>query len=227
LRTLSLFIGLQLAFMALAPTTGAAERGSDPGEAPFPLRGRHGISLCAGILNRITVQSEVVNGGVTSEARDSGVLASLSYAYWVTQEWSVGLSAGFIDAGTRSSVTPGEVTSGSAAVTSLLFGAAYYPMAFAITPSLRPYGSVAVGPYVGSATNSRVGTTVESESISESVVGLRVLVGADLFFAKRFKAGIAIGYDLVDDFDQQIGSHRNYSGPQFSAGCGILLGRGR
>jgi len=97
----------------------------------------------------------------------------------------------------------------------------------AISPSLRPYGSVAIGPWLRSATNSHVGTNVESKTVSESVLGLRVQAGVDMFFAKRFKAGIVLGYDLVSDFDEQIGSHRNYSGLLFSAGLGILLGAGR
>jgi len=170
------------------------------------------------------VQSDVIAGSVRSEVRDSGSLGWLSYAYWVSREWNVGISTGIIDAGTRTSVEPGEVTSETAAVTPVLIGVAYYPERLAITPALRPFGSVAVGHYAGFASNNRVSSIVENQSVSASAMGVRFQAGADLFFGGRFKAGFALGYHLVGDFDEQIGSHRNYSGPEFLVGVGVLFG---
>ena len=212
---------------AVAADSADLENNSESDGPSVLMRGRHGISVSAGLLNRITVQNDVVDGTVRSEVSDTGMLVSLSYAYWIKDEWNVGVGVSLIDAGAKTSVESGEVTSESAAVTAVHFGVAYYPAALALSPSLRPYGSVAIGPWLGSATNSHVGTNVESKTVSESVLGLRVQAGMDMFFAGRFKAGIVAGYDLVSDFDEQIGSHRNYSGPLFAAGFGILLGAGR
>ncbi len=223
----SFFVLSAVLLIAAAAPLPAGAAGDDS-EATFPLKGRHGIWIRGGMLNRITVDNTVTNGSVSTEARDHGTVGSLCYAYWVDQEWSIGLSANFLDAGASTSVTVGQVTSEAATVTSVLFGAHYCPAALSIGRSVKPFASASVGPYMGSATNSHVGpTVVENTSVSDSAVGLQVEVGADVFFATRFTAGVALGYDFVSAFDRQIGSHTNYSGPEFSLGLGFLLGAGR
>ncbi len=209
---------------ARAGTTGADARGADL----LLLEGRHGLSLAAGTLSSVTIRHDVSRGGVRSEARDAGAVASISYRYWARQDWNLGVSINLIDAGATSDVEAGEVVSESAAVTAVLVGLSYYPPPLALTRDVRPYGSIAVGPFFGSATNSRVETGAAAvETFSESAPGARVGVGVDFFLGSRFRAGVAGGYDFVADFDQQIGSHRNYSGPEVTVSFGVLFGRGR
>ncbi len=220
---------LVLLFVAGAATPLAAGTEGDPESTRslFPLDGRHAIWLRAGLLSSITVESNVSAAGVSSEVRDDGPFFSIGYEYWVNPEWSVGFDLSFVDAGASSTVDAGGVTSEAASVTAVLFGASFYPRGLAIGPSLRPCASLAAGPYIGSASNSTAGTTVTSETVSETAVGLRAQIGADVFFGGRFSTGIALGYAFVSDFDQPIGSHTNYSGPEFSLGLGILLGAAR
>ena len=221
--TRSLSILLLLFGAVTAPVIAQAQTDQPEGRTVFPLDGRHAIWLRAGLLSRITVESSVTAGEVRSEVRDSGAIGALAYSYWAHPEWSVGFSLNILDAGASTSVETGAVKSEAATVVAILFGAAYYPEQLAVGSSLRPSGSVAVGPWVGSATNSEVGVTMVSESVSETELGLRVQVAMDLFFANRFAAGVALGYDFVTEFSRPIGSCQDYSGPQFSFGLGILL----
>jgi hypothetical protein len=196
-------------------------------DSPILLKGRHGITIHAGFLNQATTEASVAGGSVDSEVRTTGFLGSLSYAYWVGSEWSIGLSVGLISAEVGTSVAAGTVNSEAAAVVPFLFTVAYHPAELALSRTLRPYGSVAVGPYRGSATNTSVGATIASESVSEAVIGFRAQAGIDWFLGKMFRAGMALGYHFVGDFEEPIGRDNNYSGPEFLIGFGILLGRGR
>jgi len=84
--------------------------------------------------------------------------------------------------------------------------------------------SVAVGPYIGSAARTAAGLgTVGSETISEIAFGGRLSAGVEWFASDRFRLSIDAGYQVMTDFDQQIGSDDNFSGPQFSVGLGVML----
>jgi hypothetical protein len=203
----------------------AADRSASP-DAALRLQGRHCLSLNAGVLSRTSVESSAGVADVESEVTVDGPLATLSYAYWVGPQWNLGLGVSLIGTQTSSTVSAGEVSSGSTTVGSFLFGAAYYPSRLAMSARLRPFCALALGPYLGSATSSRVGTTVETESISATAFGVRAQVGLDWFFGRRGKAGVVAGYNLVTDFDERIGDDENLSGPEVSLGLGILLGDG-
>jgi hypothetical protein len=84
-----------------------------------------------------------------------------------------------------------------------------------------------VGPYIGFATNSVVGETVDEGIVVESVLGFRVRSGAAVFVSKRFRFGVAVGYHFVSDFEEHIGGDKDYSGPEFTLGFGVLLGKGK
>ncbi|MBU1700329.1 MAG: hypothetical protein KJ970_16010 [Candidatus Eisenbacteria bacterium] len=196
-------------------------------EPPVLLKGRHGITIFSGLLNQTSTETDISHGNVNTDTRVNGFLGSISYNHWARKDWAVCLSAGVITAETSTSVEQGEVESKSAAVLPLLFGLAYYPEKLALSPPWRPYASIAVGPYIGSATNSIAGETVGSKTVSEAVLGLRIQAGMDFFFSKRFKAGVVAGYHFVGEYEEQIGADTDYSGPEFSICFGILLGSGK
>jgi hypothetical protein len=213
-----------LSTASTTPAVGDPEARPEPAETSVRLVGRHAITVHAGLLSSATVETDTSPGRTNTETRVSGFLGSVSYDYWTGQDWRVGVDAGVLDVETSSSVEIGEVTSETAVVVPVLFTTAYYPSALAMGRSARPFASVAVGPYVGTATNSRTGTTVATTTVTETVIGARAQVGLDVFFAGRFKTGISVGYHFVSDFEQSIGDDSNYSGPEFSVGIGILWG---
>lgn len=219
-------IVVALAVIAV-PVAGKCSDGDDASDFSVPLEGRHGISLHLGFLNQVTAEREISSGGVSSETRVTGFSGALSYSYWVGPDWAVEVSGGLIDAETMISVAEDGVTSKSAGVVPLLFGATLYPGQVALGSSARPYVSLAVGPYIGFATNSNVGGIVDEETVVESVLGLRVLAGVDVFVSKRFRIGVGGGYHFVSEFDEPIGKDKDYSGAEFAFRFGVLLGKGR
>lgn len=213
--------------LTAAPVAGEKMDRSEAAGEELLLKGRHGISFHAGFQNHASVKTTASAEGVDSETRVNGFLGSLSYSYWAESNWAIEISGGLIDAETATSAGTEGVSSESAAVIALLFGATFYPAPLAMGSSVRPYGSLAAGPYIGSATNSRVGADIEEETVVESVLGLRLRVGVDSFIGRRFRVGIAAGYHFVSEFDEPIGGDTEYSGAELSFGFGILLGKGR
>lgn len=58
---------------------------------------------------------------------------------------------------------------------------------------------------------------------TESAVGAFVGFGAELLISSRIKVSTEIGYNLVSDFIEEIGSQKNYSGTEFSFGFGFMF----
>lgn len=209
------------------PVAGEGADGSVVSNSGIQLEGRHGITIHAGVLSQVTAERDVSSGGISSDTRVNGFLGSLSYSYWAGHDWAVDVAAGLIHAETSTSVGAAGVTSKSAGVVPILFGTSFYPSQLAMGSSVRPYGSLAVGPYLGFATNSQVGTTLNEESVLKSVLGFRVRSGADVFLGDRFRIGLSVGYHFVSDFDEPIGRDKDYSGPEFAFGFGVLIGAGK
>lgn len=196
--------------------------GSENGEHKIP--GKHRIELNVGLLSEVSVSNEVSYGGVTTESDASGVIASIAYTYYLKPEVGIIVSAGLLDADATTSTTSSTAIVESASVTSLLFGVKYQPSRLTIGDALRPYASASIGPYFGSASNVRAGTTTSTQSFTETALGLRLAVGTDVFFGGYFSFGVGLGYNAVSDFDNRIGSEKNYSSPEFTLSFGVIFG---
>ncbi len=193
----------------------------------YRLQGRHGLSLNVGMLNWASVEAGVSPGSVEADTRLNGFLGSIRYDYFLQEDLSLNVSAGGTAVGVSADVSAGTVRSESDAVGFVLVGATLYPTAVAFKPNVRGFMAAAVGPYVGSATNTIVEIgSVSAESFSESVLGARFAVGVDWIAARWLRIGGNLGYHLVADFDRSIGGSDNYSGPELSASIGLLIGRG-
>ncbi len=208
---------LVLLLLAL-PMTAAAQ------QTASTLHGRHIVTLQMGLLNHATAETSVGVGN--TDSRVNGFAGSFTYTYWVEPDWAALISLGMLDAEVGTSVNVGTVSTESAVVVPLLFGAKYSPV-LARRPSVRPYLSGAVGPYVGSATATRAGFGVRNETITETAFGFRAMAGADWFVGRHAMIEFGAGYHFVSDFDEPIGSDKNYSGPEFSIGLGFVFGQGR
>jgi hypothetical protein len=221
---------IMLCVLAIALTSAPPARangGIEAGEFEVPLEGRHGIAVNAGLLNISTVETETGAGGVRSETRASGFLGSLSYCYWAGADWAVEASVGVYDVESWSATDVDGISSESAAVVPILFGVSIYPSQLTIGSAVRPYASVAAGPYVGFATNRTIGATIEEDTVVESVPGARLRAGADVFVSDSFRLGISGGYHFISEFDETIGEGEDYSGPEFSLSFGFLWGSGK
>lgn len=216
-------IGTSLIFVVMFSPRAASQELSQGEQNARSLTGRHIIAVNAGLLGG-TVAANVAPGDVSAETSTSGAVGFVGYEYGVRADLTLGVTVGVLDSGVSASVERGEVESESSVVAPILFGVTYYPAALAISRKVCPFVSLAAGPYVGSATNTIVGSTVASRTVSDTAVGSRLVGGIDWFISQRFKLGAEAGYHFVGDFDERIGRHDNYSGPEFSLGLGVMLG---
>jgi len=191
------------------------------------LRGKHCIEVTAGLLSGITSTTEVSAGNVTTKSEANGLIGSIGYTYWFENDWGITFSAGVSDADATTSVTDEGTSVISAVVMPMLFGVKYQPSGLIDSDVVRPYVSASIGPYSGFASNVRTGTTTVVESRSETALGSRLAVGVDLSLIKWFRLGFAGGYHFVTDFENRIGSEKNYSSPEFSLSFGIVFGKGK
>ena len=191
------------------------------------LRGKHCIEVTAGLLSEISATHEVSAGGVTTKSEADGFIGSIGYTYWLEDDWAINVSVGISDADATVSTGSSGTSVIAAEVMPILFGVKYQPSELIADDFVKPYVSVSVGPYLGFSSEVRTGVTTVVEARSEAALGSRLAVGIDLSLTKWFKLGFAGGYHFVTDFENRIGSEKNYSSPEFSLSFGIVFGKGK
>ncbi|KPJ64661.1 hypothetical protein AMJ44_12350 [candidate division WOR-1 bacterium DG_54_3] len=191
------------------------------------LRGKHGIELGVGLLSGVSATNEVSAGGVTTGSEANGLIGSIGYTYWVENDWGITFSVGVSDVDATVTASGLGTFVESATVVPVLFGVKYQPSGLIDSDVVRPYASASAGPYLGSSSEVRTGVTTVVEARSEAALGSRLAIGLDLSPIKWFKLGFAGGYHFVTDFENRIGSEKNYSSPEFSLSFGIVFGKGR
>jgi len=191
------------------------------------LRGKHCIEVTAGLLSEISATHEVSAGGVTTKSEADGFIGSIGYTYWLEDDWAINVSVGISDADATVSTGSSGTSVIAAEVMPILFGVKYQPSELIADDFVKPYVSVSVGPYLGFSSEVRTGVTTVVEARSEAALGSRLAVGIDLSLTKWFKLGFAGGYHFVTDFENRIGSEKNYSSPEISMSLGIVFGKGK
>jgi hypothetical protein len=137
------------------------------------LAGRTNIMFGIGLTG---ARSATASPGFES-THTTGEVGSFAFNHWVSPEIGVLVSAAVLNADATSS---GGIASTNA-ITPILFGASYSPRALALTTSLRPFVSAAVGPYIHTVSDAGPST---ANSTSESVAGARFAAGANWFVAR-------------------------------------------
>ena len=61
------------------------------------------------------------------------------------------------------------------------------------------------------------------EERTESAIGVYAGIGSDIILGSLVKLHADVGYNLFTDFSEEIGSRKNYSGPKFSIGLGLMF----
>ena len=191
------------------------------------LRGKHCIEVTAGLLSGITSTTEVSAGNVTTKSETDGFIGSIGYTYWFENDWGITFSVGVSDVDATVSTSDSGTSVISAVVVPMLFGVKYQPSGLIDSDVVRPYASVSAGPYLGSSSEVRTGPFTVVGARSETALGSRLAIGVDLSLFRWFNLGFAGGYHFVTDFENPIGSEKNYSTPEFSLSFGIVFGKGK
>lgn len=177
------------------------------------LAGRTNIMFGIGLTG---ARSATASPGFES-THTTGEVGSFAFNHWVSPEIGVLVSAAVLNADATSS---GGIASTNA-ITPILFGASYSPRALALTTSLRPFVSAAVGPYIHTVSDAGPST---ANSTSESVAGARFAAGANWFVARHFLLSLEGDYHAVGRFSRQDAATSKASGFGMLFGFGFSWG---
>jgi hypothetical protein len=202
--------------MSLFTTATLTLAGSVTAQVPDSLNlvGRHFLSFGVGL----TGERQASSVASKSTARASGQLASFAFTHYVRPQLAVEFSASALDADASSEIgrDHAEVT------TPLLFGLVYTPAALALSSSMRPFLSMATGPYFHHQADDSGYRAATASSVSQ--MGARFGGGMNWFFSRHVMLRLEGDYHLVGDFPAVNGVAPNPSGFSASFGMGVAWG---
>ena len=169
-------------------------------------------------------RTEVSIGSVTTEVGSNGGMGGIAYTHWFEEKMALMVTARGMSADVSTKVEGGNVSSVTPTIAPVLFGLKYYFPRSTFGGKVRPFASVLVGPFIGTQSSTEVGLVVATESRTETAIGGQLGAGIDIVLSKRFMLGLAVGYNLMSDFEKPIGGSKNYSGGEFTFGFGYLFG---
>jgi hypothetical protein len=177
------------------------------------LLGRSSINVGMGL----TGQRSAKLGFSGIDAKMTGEIGSFGFSHWVHPEVAITIGAAMLGAQETVSGGGGEAN----AVMPILFGVSYSPRALALGTSLRPYVSLAAGPYFHSV--SEVGVSGVSAAV-ETVAGMRSALGANWFVARHFMMSLEGDYHAVGHLDQVDAAGSQPGGFGMSLALGVTWG---
>lgn len=202
-------IASALLFVAAVPVVARAQSTPDS----LDLSGRTNIMVGIGLTGaRSATASPTVE-----RTHTTGEVGSLAFTHWVRPQIAVLISTSVLNADATAS---NDVATANL-ITPILFGVSYSPRALALTTSLRPFVSAAVGPYIHTVSNAGLDTATSS---SESVAGARFAAGTNWFVARHFMLSLEGDYHAVGHFSRQDAATSKASGFGMSFGLGFSWG---
>ena len=205
--------------------------------AAEPTQARGGETFRFGVAgrNRVDLYNSVWTGKFVNETggttiHDKTNLAiSLQYTHYFRENLAFTAGTLFFGRWTGLTLAPDRVSTGS--VTAPMFGLRWNPMrGDQRLRRVKPYLAVAVGPAIGSSTESfagPAGNLILTESRNQSTIASQAGAGIDLHVARSFSIGIGVNYNWMKEFSEPIAPHHDFNSPQFTLSFGWLFGKGR
>ena len=177
---------------------------------------RHSIDLSISFWNNSHSAVSVGFQGVSVETGNGATSGSLMYNYYPNRNYSVNVGVGVMSTEVRVE----NLSNYTSTLLPIMLGMKYYFIEYSMDNPFRPYVAGSIGGLYG--TESEVGiTTVRSHT--ETAFGVSGGIGSDIILGSLIKLHAGISYNLFTDFDEEIGSRKNYSGPEFSIGLGFMF----
>jgi hypothetical protein len=204
----------------------ASARGGATGRHATPvgiLTGRSRLELRLGSVSPGPREAQA-GAAVRTTAGTWGLLLGLTYARMLPHNLAITVGATVLSTKVDIQIGSG-VTAETLTLTSLLAGVRRYGHPYPALGGLRPYLTATAGVFVGSVDQQSVHTGVAVRAGSMGSAGGQLGVGADLQFSRRTMLGLQASYNLMLDFEEELGGRRNYTGPELHVGVSYLFGR--
>ena len=182
---------------------------------------RHTVVLSAGGSDQVPSADASLSG--INLTGGLGATGWIGYGHSMTPDWSLLVEAGWMGTNADVSIGSGSASTENATIASLLVGAQYRPPGLAIGQRARPFVSVLVGPYVGSAFSAAT-KPLSLSAGTQRAFGARFGGGIDVLVGQRFTLGGEIRYHAVTDFDQAIAATRTFDGAEGVIRFGVQWG---
>jgi len=192
------------------PAIAIAQRSDDT----LSLAGKNIISLGFGL----TGARDASATGTQSSTHATGGLGYIGYEHYVHPQAAVEVSVGVLSTDTFEQAGRSHANT----ITPVLFGIRYTPAPLALSRSLRPFVSLAAGPYVHEVADaSDFGVASTS---TETAAGARFGAGVDWHVARHFMLRAEGDYHAVGSFEHPDALTQNASGFGFGLGMGFVWG---
>jgi hypothetical protein len=206
-RCLAIAAFAPLATLAVPPS--ARAQSSDT----LSLQGKSFFAFGVGL----TGPRDARNAGATQTVHASGQLASMSFTHFARPSLAIDLSTAVLDVDAVDSPAVQRAN----AIIPVLLGVSYSPRALAISRSIRPYASIAAGPYIHTVAQS---SFLGQSAATEVVPGARAGAGVNWYVARHFLLQLEGNYHAIGRFGTPDPATRNPGGFGVSAGFGLGWG---
>ena len=143
------------------------------------------------------------------------------YAYWLRETLTLNVSMSVLapEVGVRA----GPVSVNTNGVVAVLAGVRWYVPNIG-SPTVKPYLTGSIGPYIGSGVEVRAYTTKRETEVSP---GGQVGAGLDIQLHRDLMLGVRGGYNFMSDFSQRLAGRDNYSCFQIGVEISWVFGEGK
>jgi len=150
------------------------------------------------------------------EIGTGGVSGKLMYNFYPDENYAFNVSVGAMAVDVKVSA----FNEYSSIIVPLMMGMKYYFVQSSQSNPFKPYVAGSMGILFGNESSVKILSVQEH---TESAMGGYAGIGSDIILGSLVKLNADIGYNLFTDFSEEIGSRKNYSGPEFSMGLGFMF----
>ncbi len=177
---------------------------------------KHSVDLRISFWNNSQSAVSVGFYGVSVETGTGGVSGEIMYNYYPNSIYSFNVSAGVMNTEVRVE----NFSTYTSTVIPIMMGMKYYFIDYSVDNPFRPYISGSIGGLFGSESATGI---LNVYTHTETAIGTSAGIGSDIILGSLIKLHADISYNLFTDFAEEIGSRKNYSGPEFSIGMGFMF----
>jgi hypothetical protein len=177
---------------------------------------KHSVDLRISFWNNSQSAVSVGFYGVSVETGTGGVSGEIMYNYYPNSIYSFNVSAGVMN----TEVRVHNFSTYTSTVIPIMMGMKYYFIDYSVDNPFRPYISGSIGGLFGSESATGI---LNVYTHTETAIGASAGIGSDIILGSLIKLHADISYNLFTDFAEEIGSRKNYSGPEFSIGMGFMF----